>query len=164
MSKPVRYALETPLGEMNVLVDEGIASAVTFALEEGACTEGGSPPPPLVEEIVRALEVYFSGGEIDPALAERLIASIGATPFEESVLREVASVPPGETASYGDIAERSGYPRAARAVGNAMHSNPFPIVIPCHRVIKGDGGMGGYGGAERIKAWLLEFERTELER
>ncbi len=62
--------------------------------------------------------------------------------FEQAVYEALLSVPAGETVSYGELAEMAGYPRAARAVGNAMAANPIPIVVPCHRVIRSDGSHG----------------------
>ena len=66
--------------------------------------------------------------------------------WDQRVLAEVRRVRPGTTASYGDIAKRVGAPRAARAVGGALGRNPVSLVIPCHRIISGDGTLGGYGG------------------
>lgn len=71
-------------------------------------------------------------------------------PFDQRVLGEVRRVGWGETASYGDIAKRVGMPRAARAVGGALGRNPISLLIPCHRIIAGDGTLGGYGGT----GWL----------
>jgi methylated-DNA-[protein]-cysteine S-methyltransferase len=71
-------------------------------------------------------------------------------------LREV---PYGETITYGELARRVGNPQASRAVGAANGRNPLPIVIPCHRVIGGDGSLTGYGGGLRIKRTLLDLER-----
>jgi methylated-DNA-[protein]-cysteine S-methyltransferase len=156
--RPVFYKLGTPLGDLLILVEEGLPVGITFGPDKMGYEEGESPPPRVVKEIMLAIESYFSGSEADPALAEKLIAAMDATPFEEAVLREVASIPRGETASYGEVAERAGYAKAARAVGNVMRSNPFPILIPCHRVIRGDGSAGGYGGGEHIKVWLLRHE------
>jgi methylated-DNA-[protein]-cysteine S-methyltransferase len=80
------------------------------------------------------------------------------TPFERSVLRQTMKIPYGKTASYGQIAERVGKPKAYRAVGNALGANPIPIIIPCHRVIASDGGLGGYGGGLPYKKKLLSLE------
>lgn len=73
------------------------------------------------------------------------------TPFQQAVLNEVSKVPRGEVVTYGDLAIRIGKPRAARAVGQALGSNPVPIVVPCHRVIASDGSLGGYSGRRGIK-------------
>lgn len=79
-------------------------------------------------------------------------------PFRRRVLHELGRVPYGETVSYGELAERCGRPRAARAVGNAVGRNPVPVVLPCHRVIRADGSPGEYGGGRERKRWLLRLE------
>ncbi len=80
------------------------------------------------------------------------------TPFSLQVLEEVRRVPYGETASYGDIARRAGRPRAARAVGRAVATNPLPLVIPCHRVVGSNGSLTGFGGGLVLKRELLRLE------
>ena len=82
------------------------------------------------------------------------------TPFQEQALRATCAIPYGEVMTYGEIAQRLGNPRAARAVGRAEATNPIPLVIPCHRVIGADGGLHGYGAGAGLetKAWLLDLE------
>ena len=80
------------------------------------------------------------------------------TPFRERVWDELCQIPYGETASYKDIAERIGNPKAVRAVGGANHNNPISIIIPCHRVIGASGSLTGYGGGLEAKKLLLELE------
>ncbi len=79
---------------------------------------------------------------------------------EISVYRELIKVPAGSTISYGHLARRSGIPGGARFVGNAMAKNNFPIIVPCHRVIKSDGSMGNYSGGVHIKKFLLDHEKS----
>lgn len=86
------------------------------------------------------------------------------TPFQLKVWKALLAIPYGETRSYGEIARAVGRPQAARAVGMANHSNPIPIVVPCHRVIAGDGSLGGYGGGIRRKTRLLRLERASKPR
>lgn len=81
-----------------------------------------------------------------------------STPFRKRVLNEVYCIRYGETASYKEIAERIGNPKAVRAVGGANAHNPIPIIIPCHRVIAHDGTVGGYGGGLNMKKNLLRLE------
>ena len=80
--------------------------------------------------------------------------------WDRDVLGQVAAIPFGATASYGEIARRVGAPRAARAVGGAVGRNPIGLLIPCHRVIAADGTIGGYGG----DAWGSREERLEIKR
>lgn len=86
------------------------------------------------------------------------------TPFQREVLERVRDVTYGQTTSYGAIAERMGRPGAMRAVGRANATNPYPIIIPCHRVLGADGRLHGYGarGGLETKAWLLRLEGSWL--
>jgi methylated-DNA-[protein]-cysteine S-methyltransferase len=82
------------------------------------------------------------------------------TPFQRRVWSELAKIPYGETRSYKEIAEAIGHPKAYRAVGNANGQNSIPLIIPCHRVIQSDGGLGGFGHGVEVKQQLLDFEKT----
>ena len=82
------------------------------------------------------------------------------SPFQKKVWMALAEIPYGQIRSYKDIAQTIGYPKAFRAVGNANGSNPLPLILPCHRVIGSDGGMGGYGHGLKVKKQLLDFEKT----
>ena len=86
------------------------------------------------------------------------ISRLGLNEFQEKVLLAVCAVPKGETRSYKQIAEQVGMPRAYRAVGNALNKNPLPMIVPCHRVIRSDGKIGGYRFGTRRKADLLKRE------
>ncbi len=88
----------------------------------------------------------------------RLELSPEGTGFQKDVWNALMKVPYGKTISYSGLAETSGHPRAVRAVGRAMHDNPIPIVIPCHRVIRSDGGIGGYALGLDLKTRLLKLE------
>lgn len=82
----------------------------------------------------------------------------GYTPFQRKVYAVLRKVPVGQVITYGELAKRAGYPKAARAVGTAMRKNRLPIVIPCHRVIKSNGGLGQYSGGIKRKRFLLRHE------
>ena len=79
--------------------------------------------------------------------------------FRREVLHETAAIPYGSTASYAQMAERAGSPKAVRAAGSALATNPLPIVVPCHRVLRSDGAVGSYLGGSSMKEALLEMER-----
>jgi methylated-DNA-[protein]-cysteine S-methyltransferase len=102
---------------------------------------------------------YFAGQrqEFDLDLAP------GGTEFQLRVWRALRAIPYGAVRNYGDIARAIGQPGAARAVGQAVGSNPLPIVIPCHRVIASDGSIGGFSGGLPIKHRLLAIENVELD-
>ena len=80
------------------------------------------------------------------------------TPFQKRVWKELTKIPYGTVISYKELARRVGRPRAFRAVGNANGKNPLPVIIPCHRVIKADGSLGGYSSGLHIKKKLLKLE------
>jgi len=83
-------------------------------------------------------------------------------PFQRAVLMSAREIPFGETRSYGWLANAIGKPRASRAVGQALHNNPVPILVPCHRVVASDGGLGGYAGGLALKRKLLALEGATL--
>jgi methylated-DNA-[protein]-cysteine S-methyltransferase len=112
--------------------------------------------PGRVERARRELDEYFGGErrEFDLELDRRLIRG----EFTDSVLKNVSAVPFGQAITYGEAASRAGSPRAYRAAGNALGSNPIPIVIPCHRVVRMGNVLGGYGGGPEMKEYLLRHE------
>ena len=115
--------------------------------------------PRAVEPARRELDEYFGQRRqaFDLSLDLR-----GTTPFSIQVLEELAHVPYGHTATYGDLAARVGRPRAARAIGMVMNHNPIPIVLPCHRIVGSNGSLVGYGGGLERKEQLLRLEGALL--
>ena len=115
-----------------------------------------APDSPLLAEAIRQVRAYFAGERRDFELPLDWSLISG---FNRQVLRELASgVPYGAVVGYGDLAGRVGQPGAAQAVGTAMGSNPLPVVVPCHRVVESDGGIGGFGGGLETKRRLLALE------
>ena len=102
------------------------------------------------------LRHYFVG---QPVVFKDGIDLTGTTEFQRQVYQAACQIPYGETKSYGELAESIGKPGAARAVGQALGANPVPILIPCHRVVAADGGLGGYTGGINTKKKLLEMEK-----
>lgn len=111
----------------------------------------------VAQRIRESLESYFDG---DFTALDRLAVGIGGTDFQRKVWSELRSISPGETISYGQLAERVSRPTASRAVGLANGANPVAIVVPCHRVIGANGALTGYGGGLVRKRWLLNHEHT----
>jgi methylated-DNA-[protein]-cysteine S-methyltransferase len=107
----------------------------------------------------RALDAYFDGRSEGFGLAVDLR---GVPDFQRLVLTELAHVPYGQTATYGELAARIGKPRASRAVGGALNRNPVAIVLPCHRIVGSGGSLVGYGGGLDRKRTLLELEGVVL--
>ncbi|MFJ8935391.1 methylated-DNA--[protein]-cysteine S-methyltransferase [Streptomyces sp. NPDC102365] len=115
-----------------------------------------APESPLLAEAIRQFAAYFAGERRDFELPLDWSLISG---FNRQVLRELASgVPYGAVVGYGDLARRVGQPGAAQAVGMAMGANPLPVVVPCHRVVERDGGIGGFGGGVETKRRLLALE------
>lgn len=123
---------------------------VEFDVREGGAT---------LDSFFSELSDYFDGSLTEFHTPLDLFAG---TPFQQSVWRQLCRIPYGQTISYSELARRVGKPGAARAVGNANGRNPLPIVVPCHRVVAADGGLGGYTGGLDIKRFLLEVERCSV--
>jgi methylated-DNA-[protein]-cysteine S-methyltransferase len=150
----------TPIGTFRVLY-EGRSVRWVDLMERGlpqtAVPEDARPrrPPFSAGSPPRQLAEYFAGKravfDVDPWL-ER------TSPFDRDVYRELVKVGPGSTVTYGELARRAGHAGAARAVGGAMHRNPVPIVIPCHRVVGESGSLTGFGLGLWRKRWLLQRE------
>jgi methylated-DNA-[protein]-cysteine S-methyltransferase len=170
-----RAILPTPLGEMLALAsDEGLC-ALEFTTVKGRARGGQRltrldarltrwfPPHDILEgetpTIARTrgwLEAYFDGTAAD--IGDLPLDMRGA-PFEQRVWMALRTIPPGQTTSYGAIAQALGSPGASRAVGAANGANPVAIIVPCHRVIGSSGSLTGYGGGLDRKTWLIDHER-----
>ncbi|HXU46769.1 MAG TPA: methylated-DNA--[protein]-cysteine S-methyltransferase, partial [Thermoanaerobaculia bacterium] len=166
----LRYALaETSLGRLLVAAtDRGIA-AVSFGDREDELAADLRREYPKAE-MVRAegemsqwlapLCAALDGAPVDLADLPLDVRSLRASAFAFRVWRELRKIPRGETRTYGEIAAAVGNPGAARAVGHACATNPAAVVIPCHRVVRGDGEPGGYRWGKGRKAKLLAAERA----
>ena len=164
----VAYALEpSPLGDL--LVAATPRGLVSLSYEDGQLDAlldrlAGRVSPRVVEAptrldpIRRELDEYFAGARrrFEAPLDWRL-----AHGFTRRVLQATARIPYGGAATYREVASRAGSERAVRAAGNALGANPMPIVVPCHRVLRTGGGLGGYTGGVERKRFLLELEGAE---
>jgi methylated-DNA-[protein]-cysteine S-methyltransferase len=112
-------------------------------------------------DLIERFQAYFSGQTVD--FPDRLDFS-SFTPFQRAVWEATRRIPHGQTRSYGWIAQQMGKPSAVRAVGQALGRNPFPIIVPCHRVLAGDGGLGGFSGGLNMKKSLLELEKKSAAK
>lgn len=159
----------TPVGRLFIaLSGKGVVAIEYSESETGFVSRlarrlGGKPErsPDRLREVCDEVRDYLEGTRTSFDLRVDLA---GLTPFQQSVLKAVARVPRGKVATYAEIARRIDRPRAARAVGQALRRNPIPIVIPCHRVLASNGGLGGYTGrgGVRTKKQLLSLEGVEL--
>ncbi|HPX11503.1 MAG TPA: MGMT family protein [Syntrophales bacterium] len=171
--KTEEIAVPTSMGTVTVLMSPSSGKGRTPVITEirlprkgrggagrsapsGTSRKGGSPVPWLaaLEDLLRDGKATFPLDALDWG---------ACTPFQEKVLRELARVPLGKVISYGALARRAGVPRAARAVGAVMAWNPFPLVFPCHRVVRSSGETGRYGGGEAMKRALLKREGVRID-
>jgi methylated-DNA-[protein]-cysteine S-methyltransferase len=168
-TRTAHYGLtDTAMGPMLVSVEGGRLIAVKFGVDERRL-------PHAVEDLQRELHGTFElrRGDAKVRLVTKQLCEYLAgkrdrfdveidlswvTPFRRAVLEECARIPRGQVATYGELARRVGRPKAFRAVGNTMRTNPIPIVIPCHRVVGSDGGLTGFGGGLEMKRRLLALE------
>lgn len=111
---------------------------------------------PEISEVGLRIRDFLAGRPVEFALD--LVDLSRCSSFQRRVLFAESRIPRGWTSTYGRIARRIGEPKAARAVGSALARNPFPVIIPCHRAIREDGGLGGFQGGEGMKRELLTYE------
>ena len=116
----------------------------------------------IIDKICRKFRQYFEGEPIDFPLDSIVLKQLYG--FQKKVLLLERQIPYGQVSTYGKLAHKLGHPGAARAVGTALARNPFPIIIPCHRTIRSDGSLGGFGGGLKLKRQLLELEGVRFDQ
>lgn len=163
--------LDSPLGRLLVAATEVGVVRLAFAGEGhdevlSDLTARVSPrvlqAPRRLDGVAVALDDYLAGRSrgVDVPVDLRLLAG-----FRREVVESLPGIGYGSTATYTEVAERTGRPRAVRAVGSACANNPVPLLLPCHRVVRSDGSEGGYRGGPEAKRALLDLERgTPLPR
>jgi methylated-DNA-[protein]-cysteine S-methyltransferase len=125
-----------------------------------AGTRASSRSCPAIDDLCQRLGRFLSGEAVDFEL--ELLALERCSEFQRRVLLAESGIPRGRVSTYGRIAAHLNVPGGARAVGGALGRNPFPIVVPCHRAVRSDGGLGGYRGGLAMKRALLEMEGVEI--
>lgn len=162
------YCFETRFGEISIVwLDTGASSIVKRIFLSNENTSASSLASAAfrsyspgsnyhIKQLADKIDVMLSGGI--PELSIRILDFSECSGFGRTVLMEERKIPRGEVRSYGWIARRIGKPGAARAVGNALRTNPFPLVIPCHRAVRSDGRIGGFQGGSAMKRDLLKME------
>ena len=148
--------LETPIGRLVLECDGDVLIGVWLPHERRHGRRDADDVPPVLKETATQLEEYFAGERLEFDVPMEL----DGTPFQQEVWAELSRIPYGETISYGELARRVGRPSAPRAVGQANGRNPIPIIVPCHRVLAGN-GIGGYGGGLKVKRALLAVEGVQ---
>ncbi len=157
MTEPIEMIVESPVGRLSITEANGALLRIAWSDREAGNPGARPGVTPLLARAAEQLGEYFAGARrnfdlpLDPA----------GTPFQRRVWVEMACIPFGATASYGALARELG--SVARAVGGACGANPIPIVIPCHRVVGADGGLGGFSGGTgpATKRALLELEGVQ---
>ena len=159
-----RERFATPVGGLTVVLRDGRVCAAEFderwpllerklALRFGAIDVRDAPRSECGERIA----AYLAG---DLEALDTIEVDVAGTAFQRAVWDALRRIPVGATTSYGDIARELGNARAVRAVGRANAVNPVSVIVPCHRVVRGDGDLCGYAGGLERKRWLLEHERA----
>jgi len=154
--------IDTVFGPAIAWVDEAGALTRLHFLRPGETADAdidinGGRDDEAVAHVAKQLTEYGAGKRrvFDLALTP------AGTPFQRKVWDALLEIPFGQTESYGQVAERIGYPGRARAVGGANGANPIALIVPCHRVIGADGSLTGYGGGLPLKQAMLDFERAQ---
>ncbi len=159
---------DSPLGPLWIAVGPKGVVGIHYGSEPSAAKlarivrtygPGLLPDVRRADPVARELDQYFAGKRRSFDVAVDLSP---LTDFQRRILRATARVGFGEVSSYGAVAARAGSEKASRAAGQALGSNPIPIVVPCHRVLASDGSLGGYSGGLDAKRHLLRFERGEV--
>jgi len=151
--------MDTPVGELTIVAEDGALTALYFPSHKRLPdpSEFGERTDRGFEEAKAQLAEYFAG--------ERREFSLPLAPkgdaFQQKVWALLRAIPYGETRSYGQLAAELGDPHLAQAVGRANGRNPLSIVVPCHRVVGGDGSLTGYAGGLERKRFLLELEESD---
>ena len=150
------FCYKSPVGWIDIIAEETRILRVSFS-EVAPLSEPTVPPTlPVLTRTIKLLDLYFAGGPIN--FIELSVQLAHATDFQQRVWNTIRQIPYGEVRTYQWIADQIERPKSVRAIGNAVGANPASILIPCHRVIRSDGTLGGYGGGIDRKRRLLTLE------
>lgn len=152
--------IQTPIGELRIIGTSLDLMRICFENDKSRNEGVGKSIQdfslfPAIEEAALFIEDYFQG----KTRYWEIKSSLNGTEFRKTVWTVLSKIPFGTTVSYSELAKMVDRPGAARAVGSAMANNPIPILVPCHRVLHADGGLGGFGGGLDVKEWLINFEK-----
>ncbi|RUO33514.1 methylated-DNA--[protein]-cysteine S-methyltransferase [Aliidiomarina sanyensis] len=153
------YIMASPIGDLELMANDEHILAVSFvAPSVPNAAPISAPTLGVLAQLKEELEAYFAG------TLERFSVPLApqGTVFQQEVWTVLKDIPYGETMSYRELAQAVGRPKGYQAVGQANGRNPIGILIPCHRVINADGGLGGYAGGIERKAWLLRHELRKV--
>ena len=149
--------VKSPVGVWSIVGSDDGVTHIHLPQDALRASKGEAPKP--VADAAQQLAEYFAGTR---RTFKVTLAASPSTTFQSDVWDALRKIPYGQVRTYGEVADAVNRPRAHRAVGNANHANPWPIVVPCHRVVS-TGGLGGYGGGEEVKRYLLELEGIHID-
>jgi methylated-DNA-[protein]-cysteine S-methyltransferase len=154
---------DTELGECGIDWSDGGVTRVLLPASQplgGTRIDDAHDVPQAIRDAVAGIVALLAGEARD--LREVALDESGIDPFRQSVFAATRSIRPGQTATYGEIAKAVGQPGAARAVGSALGSNPFPVIVPCHRIVAATGALTGFSapGGIDTKRRMLEIEQA----
>ena len=152
-----QFKMKTPVGDLFLVASEKGLRSILNRKSDAKLVKtlaGEDPQSKILVQAYLELTEYFSGNRQSFTVPLDIVG----TEFQKTVWKQLRKIPYGQTASYKQIAERIQNAKATRAVGTANGRNPLCIIIPCHRVISSDGGLGGYSGGLPMKVGLLEIE------
>jgi len=164
---PFEIEISTPFGEVRLMWVESVSGPKVIRIILPGDTRTGRyqvlPTIPVksaenekIQQLVEDIRSFISGNDV--VFGTELLDLDRCRPFQRRVLLAEHAIPRGYVSTYGRIARYLGVPGGARAVGNALARNPFPLVIPCHRALRADGSTGGFQGGREMKVRLLEME------
>jgi len=153
-----RHHYKSPVGILEIKTDDMAVTGLDILKKIPPILQTSTNP--LTKETCKQLDEYFAGKrkKFDLPLAPE------GTPFQQAAWRQLQQIPYGQTISYSQEAKAVGHPKACRAVGSANGKNPIAIIIPCHRVIAANGGLGGYASGLENKIKLLDLEKSVIAR
>lgn len=156
----IKFELELPL-TAKILISQGVIDDITLAFSDDGLFSGEIfADNHSIEQSKNVIEWLQAYGQKKPQLNSRLKFNLAnLTPFSKRALNAISQISFGSTCTYGGIAKMIGSSGSSRAIGSACHHNPFPLLIPCHRIVAKH-GMGGFAYPLAIKQFLLDFEKT----
>lgn len=149
--------IDSPLGRIALRGDADAVTGLEIAAAGRLSTDGrAESPSPVLRQAATEVAEYFAGQRQQFTVPVR----VSGTPFQEAIWQQLRAIPFGAVRGYGELGRAVGRATAGRAVGGAVGANPVPLLIPCHRVLAGDGRITGYSAGDGVttKAWLLDHE------
>jgi methylated-DNA-[protein]-cysteine S-methyltransferase len=159
MKNQIQYKMESKVGPIYLISSDNGILGIHWKKQKTPFVkslESKQPAVKIIVKMIKQLEEYFEGQR----KSFDIKTDINGTDFQKKVWNELSKIPYGKTLSYKDVATKINS-KAYRAVGSANGKNPLSIIVPCHRVISNDGGLGGYAGGLPIKTKLLQLEKNK---